>query len=328
MKSLTLARCFALVALDVQDSGRMTVAKRAALRGVAAAAVAELLSEGGQADKPLPVTGSEAQTLYQQTVLEELGGKGGKSATELILSVTQLRDKQLRTIERAMVDSLMGEKLLDIVGSLMNCDMYIVEAGITHMEYRADAAAYRGITMQLRDEVLGQGNMTDGAAMLLWLLRECGVLADLFSDKEWTAVGQRMLEVCRAGGVCATLMPLAIHRALEHSIGGLLHAKTKLVATDVGTGLNFVCPILERAESVFIEMDGIGDEWPKRAEVLAERLQKLNGRSVTFEHVGKVCKVRVDNVLYEAVPAGVQVGGGGIRVPVYGVRLRRYPAFQ
>lgn len=327
MKDITLTQGFALLALNAQASDRMTVARRAALRCIAAASLLEAALDHALPLDAAPALPDSALSLYQQIALSEMHVRDADAPLSKCIAVAaHLRDRQLKKIERAVTESLMGEGLLESIPSLISCDLYIHEAGVEYTEYRADQSAYLGIAERLRAEVLENGTLTDDCVAMLWLLRESGALTDLFAEEELTAVGARTLEAYRTNPFARTLYLIKIHSFVEHSIKGMLRAKSKLLATDAGLGINFLCPLLERSQSIFIEAEGIGAKAEGRMESIRERLSLL-GHRWEILHEGRVPLVRIDNVVYECIPDGTTLAGGSFCVPIYGVRLRRYPVF-
>lgn len=328
MTRLTLAQNFALLALNAQDSSRMTAAKRVASRCIAAASILELcLDRELPLDVPFPLVPEDPSlTLYQETVLRTLSLTGApKTPLDLLPCVASLRGKHLAHIEHALTDSLIGQNLLESIPSLLSCDMYAVEAGVEYTEYRSNGKAYSGLAEQMRAEVLEDGPMTDDAVAQLWLLRESGALRDFLSEEELPHACARMQEAYRDTVLGRQIMTLKIHRASERSAKSLLDWKSKFFSTDAGIGLNFLCPVFERSKSIFIEVQYIGERAGERIQDIRERLTKL-GHRWEIVREGSFPLVRIDNVLYECIPDGVTVGYR-IRVPVYGVRLRRYPQF-
>lgn len=328
MTSLTLSQGFALLALNGQDSDRMTVAKRVALRCIAAGAVIELCLDRDIApDAPFPLApGDGTLTPAQDSALcALLKTPGTDMALDLAARTVRLHDHALASVERAFYDSLAAEHLLECIPSLLSCDMFIHEAGLTYHEYRAEETAYRGTAEALRAEILEDGPITDDALVMLWLLRESGALRDLLAEEELPHAADRMQQAYRDTALGRALMLLQVHKGAERSVKKLLADSKRAFSKDFGLGLNFLCPLFDRSHSVFIDVEGM-EKADARIRDIRNRLELL-GHRWEMVREGRVPLVRIDNVLYECVPEGVPIGTVGIRVPVYGVRLRRYPLF-
>ena len=326
MDNLTLTQHFALLALNGQDREHLTVAGRMAARCIAAGTVLELqLARGFSADAPL-LTASKDSSLrfYQQTVLEHLSPLPNETVLRLVERVKSLHDKALLEIAHTLGDEMMGAHLLDVVPCLLGCDMYAHDNGVSYDEYRAEGAAYTRVAEGLRAEILEDDEMADENVILFWLLRESGCVHDLFSEAELPTVNVQMQKAHRTNELAKLLLPVDIHGVVEMGVRNFLHWKKKAASTDFGIGFNFAFPAFERAQSVFIDTDKL---FENDDAFLFCVLDRLHGHDVTVLRTGRIPLLRIDNVLYEAVPSGVQVGGVGIRVPVYGARLRRYPLF-
>ena len=83
--------------------------------------------------------------------------------------------------------------------------------------------------------------------------------------------------------------------------------------------MDFVFPFLERSQSIFIETEAWFENKEQRLQDVEARLAQY-GHHYTVLRQGAVPLIRIDNVLYEAVPTAVQM-----KVPVQGMRLRKYP---
>lgn len=325
MTHLNISQRFALIALNGQDLERITIAKRMALRGIAAAVALELQISSGCSPKSLFVRPPESTlALYQQTVLDQLTPRTGETLISVVQRTQKLHDKALKVLERCISDQLQGDNLLDTVPSLLGCDLNAQDNGTQYNEYRTEASVYTRLSEGLRAEILEDDQMADENIILFWLLRESGCIHDLFNEGELPTVQVQMQKAYRVSPLAHQLLPLEIHSTLESSLKGLLGLKQKAASADIGIGLNFLFPIFERSQSIFIDTERLYDN----NEVFLSRiLDRLTGHDVEVLRMSKVPLLRIDNVLYEAVPSAVQVGGSGIRIPVYGARLRRYPLF-
>lgn len=175
---------------------------------------------------------------------------------------------------------------------------------------------YTRITEELRAEILEDGTVTEEAVCMLWLLRESGCMHDLFSRNELERVGTRMDELYSESALARTLFPIPIHKRSELIIKQLLHMKKMAVKTQVGRGLNFVFPIIERSQSVFIETEEMFAGPDQRIRDVITRLESY-GHVVKVIRGGQVPIIKIDNICYEAHPHAAYT-----RVPIHGVRLQ------
>lgn len=95
--------------------------------------------------------------------------------------------------------------------------------------------------------------------------------------------------------------------------------KKNAIKTPTGTGINFIFPAIERSQSIFIDTEEWFPNASQRLDEVRKRLEE-NGHNYTIIREGAVPLIKVDNIIYEAVPEATQG-----RIPIHGVRLRRYP---
>lgn len=341
MNERTLAENFALLALNGQDSLHKTVAKTVSLRCMAAAALLELYlenstqsgdsceSSSGGLSGGLSAALFEADTIavipsrsYQREALAALFKKPNKGAGCLsaLARATRLSSKSLLAIERAFVEPLFESGALEEVPKLLACDLLFDSSGVDIREYRAEQAAYTAIADSLRAELLEEGPLTDEAIILLWLLRESGCLHDIFSHDELSILGGRMVALYQSSPLARSLYTLVLHRTLETTFKRFLHIKQAAFSTPVGVGLNFVFPVFERSQSVFVDTDAWFSDHAARLAALERRLRE-HGHNVSVLQTGAVPLIKIDNCLYRAVPTAQVIS----RVPIHGLRLRKCP---
>lgn len=98
-----------------------------------------------------------------------------------------------------------------------------------------------------------------------------------------------------------------------------LKRKKKLFQTKTGIGVTFIFPALERKQSIFIDTE----QWfASKGDRLTQTVSLLESKEhiCKIKSYGQVSLVEIDNVLYELIPDAVVVS----RIPIHGVRLRRY----
>lgn len=327
MGELSLAQSFSLVALNAQDSRHLTNAKKVSLRCMAAATILEFVLENrvtkeGEIVKFDKKALEISSTMYQDAVIEALSGSKDTledTLPNILKRVTTLSGKKLKAIEHAFAGYLVALGLLEEIPALLGCDLEFETASISMKEYRSEASYYSRIAESLRAEVLEKGPMSDETVLMLWLLRESSCLYDLFSKEELKRVAERNIELLENNELAKSLYGVNVHKSIETGIKNFLKLKKEVMATPVGSGFNFVFPFIERSQSIFIDTESYFANKAERMRVIRERLEK-HGHTYEVVRDGDVPIIKIDNVLYEAVPHAKQY-----RVPVHGVRLRKYP---
>lgn len=324
MTDLKLAESFAMVALNAQRSLELTMAKKVALRCMAAAVILELHLEGGLQNQVAQMrlkqetTGGSPEGTYRKTVLVPLAGGKRDLNQELpwwLHRVSRLSAGKLVRFERSMAASLEERGLLEQIPHLLGCDLYFHSAGVSIQEYRSHVEEYARITEFLRADVLEDGTMTDQSVCMLWLLRESGCMHDLFSRNELDQVTRKMVSLMQSRPLAKTLYPLRIRRGFEIAVKQLLQFKKRAVSTQAGSGVNFLFPILERSQAIFIDTEAMLPGPEARLRDVLTRLES-KGHRVKVLSKGQVPNLKIDNLVYEAIPHAVYG-----RVPIHGVRL-------
>lgn len=326
LKELTLAQRFSMIALNAQRSNMMTTVKKISLRAMAAAVILEVNLDGGLTaangkieDAPGPGRNASSGDLaYREAILKPVGSKARGRQLQLPWWLKRASSLPKRTMDRfelAMAKSLSDLGMMEEIPNLLGCDMYYESAGVTIKEYRCPIQEYTRITEGFRAEILEEGPISDDAVCLLWLLRESGCLPDLFSRNELDLVATRMNELDLSDSLAHTIFPIRIYRGWEFGVKHALRMKKSFVRTTVGTGMLFLFPLLDRSQAVFIETEAWFSNSKQRLEAVKERLE-AQGHVFTVLKDGEIPMIKIDNLVYEAVPHFVTV-----RVPIQGVRL-------
>lgn len=331
MMELKFAQNFSLIALNGQDSLHLTTAKKAALRSMAAAAILELYMDGGfdESGDMLNFKREDLEkssiTLYQETVLRALLGKKENLSDSLsgyLKRVKTLSRKALKEIERAFADSLKGVEALEEIPSLLGCDLEFKTASVSMREYRSSEELYNKVAEGFRAEVLEEGALSDEAILMLWLLRESGCFHDFFSKEDLKRIAERMSELFESNSLAKKVFGVEIHESLEIAVKSFLNMKKEIMTTPTGIGINFAFPIFQRSESIFIDTEEYFSNKEKRLRDVKARLEEY-GHKFTVIREGEVPLIKIDNFLYEAVPTAY-----GGKIPIHGVRLRKYPLYK
>ncbi|MGG6310310.1 GPP34 family phosphoprotein [Paenibacillus macerans] len=326
MAELTLAQTFSMIALNAQRSNHMTAVKKVALRAMAAAVILEVYLDGGftarNGTEELAI-GQDTQdsgglTAYRGLILKPLRSRAHGRHAQLqwwLKRASSLSKRRLVRLERAIARSLMDLGMLEEIPNLLGCDMFYESAGVSIKEYRCDMHEYTRITEEIRAEILEDGPVNDETICLLWLLRESGCLPDFFSRHELDKVAARMNDLDQANRLAHKMFLIRIRRGWGIAVKHFLHLKTAFVRTTVGTGILFLFPLLERSQAVFIETEAWFSNSRKRLDAVQQRLES-QGHAFTVLKDGEIPAIKIDNLVYEAVPHFV-----GMRVPIQGVRL-------
>lgn len=328
MKELSFAQNFSLIALNAQESTRLTNSKKVSLRCMAAAALLEIYLDKGLSEKgenltfELETLNNTSMPLYQQTVLKILLSRDKflcETLPKYLLKVLKFSSKQLKEVEDAFAFTLTRENVMEEIPALLNSDLEFVAAGIEMREYRSNAEIFTRLTESIRAEILEDGPITDEAIIMIWLLRESGCIYDLFSKEELKHVAARIYELYDNTSLGRVIFPINIHKTVEYAVKNFLKMKKEMMSTPSGSGINFVFPIIERSQSIFIDTESYFSNKEDRLRDVKQRLES-NGHNITVIREGEIPLIKIDNVLYEAVPHAKQY-----RFPVHGVRLIKYP---
>lgn len=328
MRNLKLSQSYSMISLNAQDSIHMTTIKKVSLRCIAAAVVLESYLNGDftEVNDKLLLKKSYMEnpnvTLYQEAVFSPLFKKKEVICEDLnwwLSKSSNLRNKYIKKLEVTMTDSLKGYNHMEEIPSLLGCDMYYKTAGLSLKEYRSNIDEYSKIIEFLKAEVLEEGTVSDENMVMLWLLRESGYMQEVFSKGDLEMVDKRMHKLIINNKMMKKLYDVHIYHGIEMAIKGFLNLKKNAMKTPTGIGINFVLPIIERSESIFIDTEEMFPKASQRLDEVKKRL-KENGHNYTIIREGTVPLIKIDNIIYEAVPEATQG-----KIPIHGVRLRRYP---
>lgn len=283
MKDLSLSKKYAILALDGQDSLHSSMAKSAAVRGIAAAKVLE----------------------------EAMDEKD-----EAIQSAKELKKKEGKQIESKMADELEAEGLLSEGPDILGCDINYYTSGVELEAYKSEENTYLEIKENLRREILGDGDVSIDCATLLWLLRESGCIHDLFSISEQNRVEERMTGIASTDERYRKLWEAQFHNSLESFAGHFLRAKNNLFKNPYLEGVNLIFPFVERRKAIFIDAVVFRTTVEERRAAVIEFLTKM-GHEVEEVKLGSETRLKIENAYYRIFPMTKRYGG----IPVQGVYL-------
>ncbi|GAA0820728.1 hypothetical protein [Clostridium tertium] len=328
MRDFKLSQSYSIIALNAQDSIHMTTIKKISLHCIAASVILESYLNGDfiEVNDKLSLKKSYLEnpniTLYQEAVFKPLFNKKEIIEEDLnwwLSKASNLSNKHLKNLEVSMTDSLKGYDYMEEISSLLGCDMFYKTAGLSLREYRSNMEEYSRVVEFLRAEVLEDGVLSDENMFMLWLLRESGCIQDIFSKGDLEIVDKRMHNLIINNKISKKLYNIHIYHGIEMAVKGFLNMKKNAIKTPTGTGINFIFPVIERSQSIFIDTEEWFPNASQRLDEVRKRLEE-NGHNYTIIREGAVPLIKVDNIIYEAVPEATQG-----RIPIHGVRLRRYP---
>lgn len=99
-----------------------------------------------------------------------------------------------------------------------------------------------------------EGNVFDETVCMLWLLRESSCFYDLFSREEQKYLTSRINELYLNSLLAKTLLSVSIHNALDSAALGLFSKKKAIFSTQLGTGVLFQVPFMERSSAFSLSL--------------------------------------------------------------------------
>ncbi len=329
MRELKLSQRFSMIALNAEDSINMTTTKKVSLRCIAAAVVLEtyldneLTNEKGKLYLNKSFLDNSNISLYKEVIFKTIFSKSEEVEENLnwwLAKVSNLSKKHFKELERAITDSLKGYGYMEEIPNLLGCDMYYKTAGLSLKEYRSNINEYPRVVEGLKAEVLEEGELNYESMFMLWLLRESGCMSEVFSKGDLELVIKNMQNLALKNNFLKNLFDIHIYHGVEIAVKGFLNMKRNAIKTPTGIGINFVFPVIERSQSIFIDTEEWFSKAKERLNDVKKRLEE-NGHTYTIVREGDVPLIKIDNILYEAIPEAI-IG----RIPIHGVRLRRYPS--
>lgn len=294
MSNITLTRQFALIALNGLDSTHMTTAKKAALRCIMAA------------------------SFLEEFIKQPFSEERSLTLSEEMKNISSASGKKLHEAENTINKELMNLRLIKESANLLACDMNYVTANVTIREYYSDPAEYSCIKTDIYKSLMESGSVTDETICMFWLLRESGCFYDIFTESEEDRLPARINELYEQSPFAKALFLIVIQKPLEQAYHSFLRKKKEIFSTPFGTGILFACPIFERSQSVFIDVEEWFSDKDKRLAYVLDRLSTM-GQEVEVLRTGQTPLLKINNLYYECIPTQVVA-----KLPIQGVRLRRY----
>ncbi len=296
MSNISISEYFALLALDGLSSTSFTKEKQVVLRGIVVANDLDCILENNN---------EPSEDLILSTI------------NKAVNKVKHLRRSMKKTIEKNIVSVLQEKKLLGDVPDLLGCDLNYQTAEITMKVYKSDAKTYLLLREELRAEILEEGAISLRCKLLLWLLRECGCMSELFSVKEQEEVQSRILELCKEDTLIYQLWQKEFHNFNDDLINRFLQRKKELFKNPYLEGVNLVFPFLNRRSAIFIDCLVLGTKVKDRREQVKEYLMSLS-HDIEEVHMGSETLLKIDNAAYYRIfPTIKKVSN----IPIQGVSL-------
>ncbi|WP_349671171.1 hypothetical protein [Lacrimispora sp.] len=258
---------------------------------------------------------------YEKAVSDiwKANGTNSDSLSNLVSRSLNMPVKEINKFYKKLIDGMVSEKLMDIIPSLLECDLYYQTSGVKINEYRSDDLQYQNTVNELRKMIVEEDAITDENISLVWLLKQSGDLSKIFTLEEVHQIDEMIKELCNKNNFVEALFAIKGKGSFPRTWKAILTYKKELAKTPIGSGIVSRIPILVRSESIFIETERMfPDSW-ERVEDVKNRLES-NGHICKVKAVGGVSFMEIDHVLYELVPDAVVMKV----MNIHGVRLRRH----
>ncbi len=289
MNNPSLFQIIGAIGLDGQDVKRMTLAKRGVLM---AAKIAKGIDEILDLEEEAFIKGLE--------------------------DVKKTTFNNLKGIEKELVASLSSDGILIKKKSLLSCDMNYYTAGVEIEEYFTNESFYRREVEELRAELLEEGKPSLEAIILFVLVKESGIIHDIFSQKEQTELSYKIKEVSLSSRKFEALLDISFINSLQYSLTAFVKGKRNLFKNPYLEGVALIFPFLDRRVSIFIDTIILGSSVRGRREAVLDFLLS-HGFEAEDASVNGESLIRVDNSYYSLWPAVRSA-----KFPIQGVSLVPY----
>lgn len=286
---LTLSERFALIGLNGHESEHRETAKQNVLKILAVA-------------------------VFLEENYDSAADKWNFNEERMKAAMKKANKKEL---ERTYAERLQSKQLLSKVTSLLGCDLYY-DKNIKLKTYVSDTREFECQLDLLRAEFLEEGPISEESIILVWLLLESLCFYQVFSVYEQNKITARMTSLRDESTLAKALYSIKIGSLWGTVVAVFLQLKSQAAATEKGKGFNFIFPFFERKQSIFIDTE---EYFPNAQMRLKNVLDRISSQGHVYEVLrgGAVPVVKIDNIKYELIPGAV-----GGRMPIHGVRLRRY----
>lgn len=258
---------------------------------------------------------------WEKAVYDIWKGNGTNcdSLSNLVSRSLSMPAKDINNFYKNLIDEMVAERHMEIIPSLLECDLYYETSGVKIKEYRSDDLQYQSIGNELRKIIVENDGITDENITLIWLLKQSGDLSKIFTLEEIHQIDGIFSDLCKHNDFVEALFQITVKGLIPRTWKAFLTYKKALAKTPIGSGIVSRIPVLVRSESIFIETERMFPNSWERMEDVKNRLES-NGHICIVKAVRAVTLMEIDHVLYELVPDAVVMKG----LNIHGVRLRRY----
>ena len=286
------AEDFALFVLDGQQTTRMSTEKSASLRAIAVA--------------------MEMEKLLQDRSLQ----------LDDIPEIERISKSTAKEVDRKNFEKEFQEKgtekgVLDIVPSILGCDIEYYTAGVDIYEYRADEKIYLEMLESLRRAILVPGELNEDAFIALWLMREC-VLFRLIDPREEKTILENAEQFMGSNEVYKKLWNIEFHNGVEHFTANLVKKKKIAMKKPWLQGVAQFFVNVQKEDSIFIDFVVLGTEPSERRRILREFISERGHHVSEVSYEGQSL-LKIDNHYYHVMP-----GTRTYRLPVQGAYIVPY----
>lgn len=326
MSNLTLPQKFTLIAFNGEQADKMSITVHLRNRCMIAAQLLDfiLTEKMVSAHERYYFANDASQELKEseQIAYDLLNNhKNADSHTilEWVNLIVDIPHKQCDRFVNRLIDEMMAAYLVDIIPSLLGCDLYYQTAGIKMREYRSSYTPYHNEAAHMKEALLASGAISDEVTSLFWLLKQSNDLSKILSTEESGRIKKITDKLYRENQFAHGLSGITMKGISARSWKSFQFYKKELAKTKLGIGLVSKIPALDRSQSIFIPTEKLFADSRERIADVKKNLES-KGHICEVNSAGEVTIMEIDNVLYEIIPDAVRM-----RVMnIHGVRLRRY----
>lgn len=282
---MTLTEIIACITLDGTDATRMTTQKEMALRAVMV-----------------------AQQLEMK--LETLSVKD-------VSALSSFKFRKLKEFESSITEKLEEKHLITKKLKLIACDMNYYTAGVEPMAYIANKDVYQREVEFLRADMLEVGEKDLESIIIFSLLKEAGVINDIFSIREQEDIASMLINE-KDNTLHQAILALDFHSGFSSFASSFLRTKKNLFKNPYLQGVTMVFPFLDRREAIFIDTIVLGTKFQDRQDAIVDYLRSKGFDAEKCLYDGLML-VRIDNMLYRTWSTTRT-----FKLPVQGMAIQPY----
>lgn len=313
MNDISLTEQFSLIVLNSQNSRVLTKSKKIALKSISILVILELYLNKKliKTEEDLLLTKEmiNKESNYRKAILSLIMEDNQSLNGDLIWWIkkaSNLSNEALKKIEEYMISFLKDIYLIEEIPGILGCDINYNDSGVRIKEYRSNTKEYSKIVEDIHKEILDNKDITYEIISILWLLKENGSLHDIFSNNELEIISSKINNLIKINPFAKTLFSISICNKVELIIPKILDFKNSVFHSNKNT------------QSIFIETEEAFSNSIQRLASIEKRLLE-SGHEYTVIKGGEIPLIKIDNIIYEAIPSTMVV-----KVAIQGVRLKRY----